>query len=1327
MVKRQKTEILHFAFSFAGAALVSLCHVSANADISSGTRGAGSFNVGMVANPAKAPVCVDACLDDWDLAGQIYTGPVGRSGSDESSVKTAAMWDRENLYLSFVWRDRTPLHSKIDPLVRPQKGWVDDAVQLRVKLGPQPAWVTLWCCDRSVQAFDIDRYEMRKDAKDRRQTFASAPGESRLANGVEMMSVVSEDGKGAVMEAKIPWSVLSSGEVAEMKSGETFTMAFEFMFGNDAGDWPLFRFADNYSGWNVQKSFFFRSPGSWGEIALAAESTKNTRSYSPDDPEPYGVVQVRAAIPRGRENFTLVLEDRATGRRVRTVTGGHPIADAKVGEDGEKDVVEVLWDGLDDAGRPVAPGTYRVHGIVADQVTLRYLSSFYNPGDPPWETADGKGGWGADHSCTEFMATAGTNVVFGSKTPEGGYGIWAVGPSGRKVWSEKRGARALAANTRHVYVLGGYYNEDEQLLFRLDSSTGAYVPFRDGAGKNLPCPCPLSAIPRIPSQARVANIAVSPDGKKLALALEDGRTALLDADSLAYRGLLPTAVRSFRPFGDDAREVLFGTLQCIVRTPFAFDGRIICYFQRQGSQLVAFNIADKTVRAIVPDRPFGEPVALAFSGDGKALYVADAGADMQVRKIALDGRTLATFGRLGGRSRQGVWLRDGMIDMSSVAEDSNGNVWVCERTEFPRRISVWSGADGSFIRDYIGNTHYCGSGVTPHDTNPTRLYAGGTEFRVDLATGAAEPVRTMWNPSPKDPRPSFRIPPGLHGVGPMFRSAASGRERDYMFIGECGRDCSFFLLMLDGDLWRPVAGVARSGHLLAGAGEPRGRFLAAQAPTGEWLGVNAEDTVFWSDADGNGFVSRSECEIMPSAEGEMPLSLGWGSRPDGCTLEIYANTARRSGKWVRYRPVRFLPDGAPVYAPKGVEEMGDSSGVEMPDIMPVPQTDGIVRFALMDGKSFIVATDRDGSFRWRYPDWWHGVHGSHSPAEGNPNGLVFGSIMLLGAAETGGECGGVIAVRANHLHDYYLTFDGLYIGKVFRSPTRGRLLPPSVEEARSIPFEELVGHGEPFMGWFGRHDDGKIRSIHGNFSLACHVCEVGGIDSVVRFESDDLVFTPADVAKAEEFNRALDAKRGKTLPPYEFGKREKVQGAGASLSIMLGKGTESLSVDASVAGDSSPWKNSGNDFTRLFKTGDCIDVQIGDGDDGDQRLVFADFGGRAVCVQMKPSDGGKGAESVVYESPIASVAFDRVRILPVDVTAELSKDGNGWSVKAKVPWSLLGLDPAKPLKGDFGMILSDPAGLHNAVRAYRANKHTGLVSDLPNEARLMQTGWTEFR
>ena len=54
----------------------------------------------------------------------------------------------------------------------------------------------------------------------------------------------------------------------------------------------------------------------------------------------------------------------------------------------------VTWDGRDLYGQWVAPGRYRYHAMLAPKLSLRYVTSIGQSGNPPYRTADGTGSWG---------------------------------------------------------------------------------------------------------------------------------------------------------------------------------------------------------------------------------------------------------------------------------------------------------------------------------------------------------------------------------------------------------------------------------------------------------------------------------------------------------------------------------------------------------------------------------------------------------------------------------------------------------------------------------------------------------------------------------------------------------------------------------------------------------------------------------------------------------------------------------------------------------------------------------------------------------------------
>ena len=132
------------------AAIACGAMVTATASAAENMIGRQTQNEGFFAVPAPRAVKIDGRLDEWDLSGQIWSY-ADTSVRDTFSVKTAAMWDRENLYLSFVWRDPMPLNSTVDPAFDPSRGWVADAVQLRILAGKQPSWFTLWGFDKGTK------------------------------------------------------------------------------------------------------------------------------------------------------------------------------------------------------------------------------------------------------------------------------------------------------------------------------------------------------------------------------------------------------------------------------------------------------------------------------------------------------------------------------------------------------------------------------------------------------------------------------------------------------------------------------------------------------------------------------------------------------------------------------------------------------------------------------------------------------------------------------------------------------------------------------------------------------------------------------------------------------------------------------------------------------------------------------------------------------------------------------------------------------------------------------------------------------------------------
>ena len=310
--------------------------------------------------------------------------------------------------------------------------------------------------------------------------------------GMESAYALLPDGKGFVHELKLPWKVVYAQEWTGA-AGQTMRLGLEFLWGGSTGrDWPLHRYADNMQPGVTGREFYWTAKNAWGDLTTVAESIKEPRKYVEGSLKPRGTIPVRVTVPAAARTFTVALDD-LDGKRVRNLAGGYAVTDFTVARTGDTATVEVMWDGLDEAGKLVSPGTYAVRGLTQGGIDGYYEMSFYNPGTPPWQTSDKRGAWGADHAVPRLLARSGSNVIIACDFAEGGYGTFAVKPDGTKAWSEIRGANMLAADEKYVYTVPNDWGVSGGQLLRLNAQDGKFVPFvRDG--KELPMPLPFNEL-----------------------------------------------------------------------------------------------------------------------------------------------------------------------------------------------------------------------------------------------------------------------------------------------------------------------------------------------------------------------------------------------------------------------------------------------------------------------------------------------------------------------------------------------------------------------------------------------------------------------------------------------------------------------------------------------------------------------------------------------------------------------------------------------------------------------------------------------------------------
>jgi hypothetical protein len=1261
-----------------------------------------SQNEGIKVLPAPGVVTIDGDLKDWDWTGRIWVF-ADSNVRNRYSVEAAAMWDNDAIYLAAKWKDPTPMFSMVNPAFNPQEGWKSDSWQLRVQTDEVSHLTTWYYAPEKAPALHVT-HAIRGIGEP--QFVLSKAGETNLGQGVEMAYRADEDGKGYVQEIKIPWAIIYK-TVPKIEPGLVLGLGMEFLWGDPTGNtWPIHRYADNMQPGKTSREFYWSTKAEfgsnvWGSAELVGHGNVPIRAYVSDSSQIAGTIPIRLVISERAARFTIAINNEK-GERIRNLAGDFSPEDYSIEVKDGKRTVEVKWDGLDDAGKLASPGTYQAVGLSHNGLGAEYDTTFYNPGTPPWAVVNGTGAWGADHTGPSTVATAGDSVVLGCPGVEGGSGIFVLGADDRKKWGEKRETSALAGDSKYVYAIASSWYV-KSVLCRFSRDTGASVPFELN---RKPRTFELSNSEIFDTKTKAVATAIAVHGDSLVLALDDRRLAILDASSAAPKKVIKDVAN-------------------VTALAFAKDGVL---YAVEAGKLVSIDLDSGAVTSINA-QGLGTATGVCIDSDGN-LVTADTGPDCQVKAFTRLGSLAYTAGTKGGRAVRGVWNAQAMRQMSSIAVDAKNQIWVTEFCETPRRVSVW-GKDGKLIRDFIGNTGYAATDTWLHDEDPTLAYVGPVEIKLDREKQTSNVTQVMWVPEANQGE-SFQLSPHSSadwGQSSVTTSTASGNSVSYVYAYK-GPSVVF---MKRGDSWKPVAAICSIEQLLKEPGTNKSAFADVKPGSG----------LYWNDTNKNAKVERDECTIV---EGGLPVGASWSAQM-GPDLSIYAQGLSR------YKPIGFTDDGAPIYGPAGRVNLGGDIHGSI-----VPAREEQVLFVLSyDGypgptKGMMGLNPDTGKVMWTYPNRYPGVHGSHAASMPKP-GLLIGAMKICGVAKIDDTIGTIALVRGNLGQDYFFTADGLYVGALFqdcRLPTES--LPQKEPSLRGVPMEGFSEGGEPFNGYFVKQSDGKVRLTTGIAREAGMILEIKGLESVRRMAPMIMTVDQAALAQCSKDNASrLAATSGaKQYVVKKLTERPSIDpnvAAWAKINVMPievegspNRGTLRLAYDAKYLyalydiQDASPWKNEGKDFTRLFKSGDAVDLQLSTSSNatadrdvaaGDVRIVFALYQGKPAAVLMQPVDPtAPESTHVTHASPVGSHKFDRVQLME-NVKVDVKVDSARYVLLATIPLDSIGLkvNPGMSVRGDAGIISSDAAGLANVARTYWSNKETNLVNDLPNESWLDPTRW----
>ena len=670
-------------------------------------------------------------------------------------------------------------------------------------------------------------------------------------------------------------------------------------------------------------------------------------------------------------------------------------------------------------------------------------------------------------------------------------------------------------------------------------------------------------------------------------------------------------------------------------------------------------------------------------------------------------------------SKQGRRIRN-LVGMAPRKKGEQTDYWDCTNEE-GQVVSPGNYRWRGLLHKGIGAAHeasYGGLDATGPGSSPnadpddkTRVFTGGREFRLDYAANKATPVASLGDVS-----------------GQLMK--AKGRE---YIMNKFGK-----LLLRKGDTLKPVAAMA--AFFLKDFASYKNYPLP---PAPEGTHDYASLSFIWMDRNDDGTPQPDEMTIGSPWSGwkdwKYPVGIAGQTGSywldENFNLYGYARetwyAAYGRGPFITRIPLKgWTPGGAPIWDPAGQQLIAEIRGPSAWRLYLA--SEGRVIF----GEPITCIRD-DGVTLWTYKDNWPGTDGvRNAPIPGRDDVLV-GTLGCIGRVRTSLKT--VFAMNSSVGRLYLMTVDGLFVASVFEDFRLGSDQRPKNAQP-GTPLDGVT------MGprWFAAHffkaeKSGEFYLIAG--STTCDVIKLNGLDSLRAIPGGTLTVADQDVSSAEalveqrtEKEAANDMLTIASLPaaPAIDGKLDEYPPdsfiewcAGpyeARAAVAVGNANLYLAYD--VLGDRSPMVNGGKDTSRLFLTGDCVDLQLGTDPDadskrtgpapGDVRLLISVIEGSPVAVlyRWKAADG----RNPVTFPGARPCTVDRVDVIK-DAKISIVRRGDGYTAEAAVPLASLGFVPgaAKQYKADFGVVISNKKGDSRVARMNWANKATP-TSDAAGEA-----------
>ncbi|KPK50809.1 MAG: hypothetical protein AMK72_01265, partial [Planctomycetes bacterium SM23_25] len=507
--------------------------------------------------------------------------------------------------------------------------------------------------------------------------------------------------------------------------------------------------------------------------------------------------------------------------------------------------------------------------------------------------------------------------------------------------------------------------------------------------------------------------------------------------------------------------------------------------------------------------------------------------------------------------------------------------------------------------------------------------------------------------------------------------------------------------------------------------------------TGHGQKPQAARTAVWADENGDG--KRQPGEITTAA-----AALSFSRWYMNVTPELALYSGDK-----QFKVAGFSACGAPKY------DLG------RPVKMPAPGLGSADGRLVLQGGAYGVATTwlncydiASGKLRWRYPDNFNGVHGSHRACPPRV-GMIRGSYGPCGTARLPEPIGNLWMIATNVGEWHILTGEGFYLGRLFEGDPMKMSFPEAARPGAILDRCPPGMGSEDFGGSIACTADGRLYCQAGK--TAFWNVRVVGLETVKRLGRGSVRIEPADLAKARAFRvrylqEAVGTKRitiRKLTPTFTGDLRKDFEQAGAQ--VVTYKKQDRAAVRSAAAWDQTnlylawdvrddtPWVNGAGAPEYLYAHGDTVDFQLAtdrkadknrrEAVAGDLRLSIGPFGGRPAAVLYRPKAKDKAPKTFYSGVVRDGYTVESVAVVKeARITVKRRGDRRGYVVEAAVPLSALGLKPAPRLKlrGDFGVTHGDKAGKDTVLRTYWHNQNTGIVNDEVFELKLEPKNWGEI-